>query len=78
MVVTRNRSIETRLSISAQEYLLLYKGVARNVLATSVDGRKVQFPAKILQRYVTREGVHGHFLITFDGQGKFQSIARLN
>ena len=68
--------IEVNLRISAREYLLLYKGVARNVMATSVDGRRVRFPAKILQRFVTREGINGCFLIYFTHDGKFSHIEK--
>ena len=50
------RKIDVGLCISADEYLRLYKGQARDVVTTAHDGRTVRFPARILQRYVTREG----------------------
>lgn len=73
----KQQTIEVRLSISAHEYLLHYKGVARNVRATAVDGRSVLFPAQILQRYVSHDGIQGRFLIVFSAEGKFQTIERL-
>ncbi len=72
-----SNAIEIRITISAQEYLLMYKGIARDVSATAVDGRRVRFPAHILQKFVTRDGVHGRFLIQFSRAGKFESITRL-
>lgn len=72
-----SQAIEVYLNINAKKYLLLYKGVARNVLATSVDGRSVRFPAKILQPFVTRSGVNGRFLIHFSDDGRFSHIQQL-
>ena len=43
---------------------------------TSVDGRRVHFPANILQRFVSSNGVHGRFCIRFDEKGKYQAIER--
>lgn len=65
------------LTISAEEYLKLYQGVARDVICYSRDGRRVRFPAKILQRYVTHDGIQGSFCITFDQNQKFSAIRRL-
>ena len=76
MEASQEQVIDVVLSISAREYLLLYKGVARNVLATARDGRRVRFPAKILQRFVTREGVQGHFSIHFSEDGHFLGIEK--
>lgn len=74
--VTQHQTLEVRLNISAREYLLLYKGVARNVSALATDGRRVRFPAAILQRFVTHDGIFGLFAITFDAQGRFKAIEK--
>ena len=66
------------LQISAEEYLKLYQGSARAVYTRTRDGRSIRFPANILQRFVTREGVRGTFAIYFDGNNKFQKIEQLN
>ncbi len=49
----------------------------QTVLAYSTDGRKVRFPAGVLQRVVTRDGVRGRFAILFNQQGKFEGIERV-
>lgn len=69
-------SITIDIHISAAEYLKLYEGVAKNVNARSRDGRRIQFPAAILQPYVTHSGVKGSFVIDFDQAMKFQGIRR--
>jgi hypothetical protein len=77
MSAKTDQVVELRLAINAEKYLLLYKGVARQILATSVDGRRIRFPAKILQPYVTRDGVYGRFAIRFSCEGRFVNIRRL-
>jgi len=70
-------SVIVDISISADEYLKWYGGSAKDVFTYSRDGRSVRFPAKILQRYVGRDGIRGSFLITFDHEQRFQKIERL-
>lgn len=65
------------ISISADEYLKVYQGAARDVVTQSRDGRQIRFPAHILRRFVTRDGIRGSFCIYFDQDRKFRSINRL-
>ncbi len=65
------------IRITAEEYLKSYSGVARTVFTRSRDGRSIRFPANILRPFVTRDGIDGSFVITFDENQKFQDIRRL-
>ena len=65
------------ISISPDEWIKLYQGVATDVHTTSRDGRSVRFPARILSRFYLQNGVRGSFRILFDDSGKFSSIERL-
>ncbi|MCK2148998.1 DUF2835 domain-containing protein [Marinobacter alexandrii] len=65
------------ISISPDEWIKLYQGVATDVHTTARDGRSVRFPARILSRFYLRDGVRGSFRILFDSQGKFAGIERL-
>jgi hypothetical protein len=65
------------LFIPPEEYQRLYQGVARVVHARARDGRRIQFPALILQRFLTRNGIHGTFEIQFDESYKFAGIRKL-
>ena len=69
--------ITVDLAISADEYLKYYRGETRIVSARARDGRRVHFPVKILQPYMTHGGVYGSFEISFDSQGKFAAIQKL-
>ena len=50
---------EFHLRISAEQYLDYYRGSARHVLVRCTTGQRVQFPAGLLQQFVTAEGIHG-------------------
>ncbi|MGC8120433.1 DUF2835 domain-containing protein [Marinobacter sp. VGCF2001] len=65
------------ISISPEEWLKLYQGIATDVHTTARDGRSVRFPARILSRFFLNDGVRGSFRILFDDAGKFTSIERL-
>ena len=66
-----------RLDISREDYLLHYQGAASQVVARSLDGLTIQFPAAHLRQFITHTGIHGLFAIRFDEQNKFQSIAQV-
>lgn len=65
------------LAISADEFQRLYEGNVKTVLAQSIDGRRIRFPANILRPFVLHTGVQGTFQIEFDDENRFSSIARL-
>lgn len=70
-------SIIVSFYITTDELQRLYDGSARNVYTVAADGRSVTFPLRILQPFVTRDGIRGAFRI-FYIDGKFDSIERLN
>ena len=70
------REIIVPLHIDGEQFLRYYRGTARVVVARSVDGRTVQFPARILQRFLTRDGIHGVFVLRYDARNRFVSIER--
>lgn len=65
------------LNVSPAEYQKWYGGAARSVQVTARDGRRVQFPAKVLQPFVTHAGVRGTFAIYFDEENRYKEIKRL-
>ncbi|WP_111414069.1 DUF2835 family protein [Billgrantia lactosivorans] len=71
-------SIDVVLELSAETCLAHYEGRVGQVMARSLDGRRVVFPAEALRRVVARDGVHGTYRLWFTPQGRFQAIARLD
>lgn len=70
-------SVTVAVTLSADEYLRYYRGAARNVYARDLQGRVVQFPANLLQKFVTPDGIDGVFEIVFTSAGKLVDIKRL-
>lgn len=74
-----NQKIEVELNISRDEYLRYYRSAgALDVVVTARDGRRVRFPARILQPFVLHDGVRGRFRIHFDARGRFLKIERMS
>ncbi|HTN34817.1 MAG TPA: DUF2835 domain-containing protein [Marinobacter sp.] len=65
------------ISISPDQWIKLYQGLATEVNTRARDGRSVRFPARILSRFYLNDGINGTFRILFDDEGKFQSVERL-
>ncbi len=77
VVTEQLRRVLLPIRLSAEEYLKYYRGSARNVYARDLEGRMVQFPANLLQRFVTPNGVDGLFEITTTAAGKLVEIRRV-
>lgn len=70
------RTIIIRLNINSEELLKLYRGSARHVAATSLDGQSIRFPAEALKPFVTHHGVQGQFTLIVDGDNKLLDLQR--
>jgi Protein of unknown function (DUF2835) len=75
--VDNMNSLTVNLAIPAEEFVRLYQGNVKVVIAKSIDGRQVKFPADILRPFVLHQGVYGQFRIHFDELHKFKSIEKL-
>ncbi len=64
------------INITAQEFLPYYQGTIQNVVATTNQGIKVQFPAMHLRKYLTASGIQGYFCLQTQ-QNKFLSLVKL-
>ncbi len=58
------------LHVPAGQMLQYYRGAAHVVHARATSGQTVQFPASVLQKVVTKDGVHGQFRLLFDDNHK--------
>ena len=72
------RQVIFDIYISPDEYLKRYQGLATGVSVVSREGLRVKFPANILQRFLTHDGIRGSFVISFDDNNKFIDIQRLS
>ncbi len=65
-----------QLRITPEAYLDYYRGTIRHVIVRCTTGQTVQFPAALLQRFVTTEGVQGYFVLTCDENHKCVELQR--
>ena len=49
--------IVLNVALPAFKYEAMYAGAAKNLVANSLDGRKVQLPLSAFQRFVTHQGI---------------------
>lgn len=69
--------IRFKLALSYDQYLAVYQGTAKTVTTIADDGRRIVFPAGNIQRYLSTQGIHGHFEMELTRQNKFVGIRRL-
>lgn len=68
---------EFHLHLSPEQYLDYYRGLAKHIVVRSTQGLTIQFPASLLQKFVTEEGVHGHFVLVCDDRHKCHNLERV-
>lgn len=68
---------EFELHISPERYLDYYRGMVQHVVVRCTSGQTVQFPASLLQRFVSQEGIHGRFELSCDEAHKGAELRRL-
>ena len=71
-----NRTIVIGLNIDSEELLKLYRGSAREVVAKSLNGQNIRFPAEVLKPFVTHNGVQGQFALVVDANNKLIDLRR--
>ncbi|MGD2119739.1 MAG: DUF2835 family protein [Chromatiales bacterium] len=74
----KTRKIRLRIDVDPEQYLEFYEGRKKHVYSIAENGQSVIFPANRLKPFVTREGIHGRFEISFDENNRFVDIVRLS
>lgn len=65
------------LSISPDSYEAYYRGDAKYVQVETDQSQVVKMPADIFKRFLTREGISGRFVVSYDQNNRFHSIEKL-
>lgn len=65
------------INLPAYQYQEMYRGSKKYLLAESRDGRKIQLPLTVFQKFVTRKGVYGTFEVEFDDNRKLVNIEKI-
>jgi hypothetical protein len=69
---------EFHLNISPARYLDYYRGTVRHVVARCTTGQTVQFPASLLQKFVSPTGIAGNFRLICDENNKIVELQKLD
>lgn len=69
---------EFDLELTPEQFLEYYRGHARTVRARATNGWVVEFPAALLQRFLTPEGIRGRFVLTCDEQFRHPRMERVS
>ncbi len=72
-----SHTVHFNLNILYDDYLAFYQGAAHSVSVVADDGRRIEFPANLVRRYLTRDGIRGRFELEFDGQHKLIELRRI-
>ena len=71
------KQFEFQLKITPQQYQHYYQGAVKQVIALDSCGATIQFPAALLQRFVTANGVHGRFVLRCDDDYKNSKLTKI-
>ena len=71
------QTVRFNIYISYDDYLAYYQGAVKRVSVKAHDGRRIEFPAGMLQRHLTRDGIRGHFELEFDSNHKLIELRRI-
>ncbi|MCK4840893.1 MAG: DUF2835 domain-containing protein [Methylococcales bacterium] len=72
-----NQSIRFSLQLSYDQYLRVYQGSAKNISVIADDGRRISFPARNIQQFLTKDGIIGCFEMELTSEYKFVAVEKL-
>jgi hypothetical protein len=75
--MSQHQLIRFTLQLSYDQFLKVYQGAAKNVLVIADDGRRIAFPARNIQSFLTKDGIKGYFEMELTAENKFIGIKRL-
>jgi len=65
------------LHLSTEQYQQFYSGEVSQVQVVDQHYRRIQFPAGMLRKHVSRDGVHGEFILKYDKDNRLISLEQV-
>ena len=62
------------LSLSADQWLMYYKGQVQSIVVTTFTGTRLSVPARNFVPFVSHSGIQGTFEISFDANNRIVSL----
>ena len=75
--MSQHQYIHFALHLTYDQYLRVYQGAAKNVSVVANDGRRISFPARNIQSFLTKDGINGYFEMELTAENKFVSVKEL-
>lgn len=66
------------LQLTADQYLRVYRGTAKRVSVIANDGRRIEFPAQNIKKFLTHDGIFGIFEMELTAENKFVAIRKIS
>ena len=76
--MSQHQFIRFSLQLPYDQYLKVYQGAAKNISVVADDGRRIAFPARNIQSFLTKEGISGYFEMELTAENKFVCIKKLS
>ncbi len=70
--------IRFSLNLGYEQFLQVYQGNAKNISVIADDGRRIAFPARNIQPFLSRAGINGYFEMELTAENKFISIKKMS
>ena len=66
-----------QLQLSTEQCQQYYCGEVSQVQVVDDHNRRIQFPAAMLRKHVSHDGVHGEFILKYDQDNRLVSLERV-
>jgi hypothetical protein len=76
--MSQHQHIRFTLKLSYDQFLQVYQGTAKNVSVVADDGRRIAFPARNIQSFLSKDGINGYFEMELTAENKFVSLKLLS
>lgn len=66
------------LQLTADQFLRVYQGTAKRVSVIASDGRRIEFSAQNIRKFLTHDGISGSFEMELTSENKFVAIRKIS
>ncbi|ESE41125.1 hypothetical protein SHD_2330 [Shewanella decolorationis S12] len=77
IILSINMELYFKLTLSYQDFLPYYQGLADKVEVRERQGRILWINGRHFRRFLTENGIHGQFKLVLDDKGQFVSLEQL-
>lgn len=72
-----DQQIHFALQLTYDQFLQVYQGNAKNISVIADDGRRIVFPARNIQSFLSKDGISGYFQMSLTSENKFINLKKI-